>query len=91
MYDEKSRYAKTTTRQLKDRRGRLVTVVNIPEAPQQQVLGYHVLKQGQRIDHMAFQYFNDGAGFWRICEMNDAMLPESLSEKAEIAIPQKTR
>lgn len=76
---------------MKDRRGREVVVVVVPEAPIQAVQGYHLLKQGQRVDHLAARYMDDQAGFWRICEANDAMLPEALSERPEIVIPAKTR
>ena len=91
MYDEKSRYAKVKQLQVRDRRGRQVSVVGVPEAPIQPIAGYHVLMQGQRTDHLSYQYLQDPAGFWRICEANDVMLPEALSEQKEIAIPQKTR
>ncbi len=91
MYDEKSRYLKQEQIQVKDRRGRQLKVVSVPEAPVQPILGYHLLKQGQRIDHFATKYLDDPAGFWRICEANDKMLPEALAEQPEIAIPQKTR
>jgi hypothetical protein len=30
---------------------------------------------------------DDPAAFWRICDANDAMWPEALSEQAETAIP----
>ncbi len=91
MFDEKSRYKKTEQYQVKDRRGRQVVVVAVPEAQAQSIQGYHLLKQGQRIDHFAAKYLDNQAGFWRICETNDAMLPEALSERPEIAIPVKTR
>jgi hypothetical protein len=52
-------------------------------------LGVHRLLQGQRIDHLAFKYLDDPAGFWRICELNDVMLPETLSEASEVKIPKK--
>jgi hypothetical protein len=87
MFGNKSRYYNVTTYQLTDRRGRTVTVVAVPDSPLQDVLGYHVLKQGERLDHLAAQYFNNAAGFWRIAELNDAMLPESLTEASEVAIP----
>jgi hypothetical protein len=91
MFDEKSRYFKTEQYQLPDRRGRMVPVMAVPAAPQQNILGYHVWKQGQRPDHLSAKYLGDPAGFWRIGEANDAMLAEALSEQTEIAIPQKTR
>lgn len=74
---------------MKDRRGRTVNVVAVPEAPAQSILGYHQLLQGQRIDHLAANYTADEAGFWRIAEANNSMLPESISEQQSIAVPDK--
>jgi hypothetical protein len=88
-YDAKSRYAKTPTYQVRDRRGRLVTVVAVPPHREVPLAGYHVLKQGQRIDHLASQYLADDAGYWRIAEANDAMNAERLTEQPVIAIPVK--
>lgn len=89
MFEGKSRYRKAVQYRQKDRRGNNVLVVAVPEAPIQYKAGDHLRKQGQRIDHLAAQYTGDQAGFWRIAEINDAMLPEALSEKNEIAIPRK--
>lgn len=89
MFDPKSRYAKLQTYQVVDRRGRTVPVVPVPDAPVQSLLGIHLRKEGQRTDHLAYRYLDDPAGFWRICEMNDAMLPEALTEAREIEIPRK--
>ncbi len=91
MFNSKSRYAQLTLYQVKDHRGRQVTVVPVPAAPAQTKLGYHITRQGQRLDHLAHKYLDDATGFWRICELNDVMLPETLSEAAEIAIPKKVR
>ncbi len=87
MFDEKSRYVKEIPYEITDRRGRRVLVVTVPPPPFQSLAGYHVWMQGQRPDHLAAKYSNNSAGFWRIAEINDAMLPEVLSEKPEIAIP----
>lgn len=89
MFTDNSRYKKAIQYELKDHRGRTVKVVATPDAPQQNILGYHALKQGQRTDHLASRYLNDPAAFWRIAEANDAMLAESLTEQSEIAIPDK--
>ena len=89
MYDDKSRYKNTLSYLRTDRRGRTVTVTGSPYPPEENFLGYHLRIQGQRLDHMAYRYLKDGAGFWRICELNDVMLPESLSEAVEIAIPSR--
>ena len=89
MFDKKSRYEKLETYNVADQRGRTVVVVPAPPAPDQTALGLHIMKQGQRLDHLALKYLNDSAGYWRICEMNDVMLPEALTEAQEIAIPGK--
>lgn len=91
MFDEKSRYRDLKPYRVTDRRGRTVPVVPVPPAPREVVLGYHVRRQGQRLDHLAYRYLDNPAGFWRICELNDVMLPEALSEAPEIAIPRKNR
>ena len=88
-FSDKSRYKKSDQYEVTDSRGRTVKVVSVPPSPEVGILGYHLLKQGQRADHLASQYCNDQAGFWRIAEANDAMLPESMSEQTEIAIPDK--
>jgi len=91
MFDDKSRYTKLKTYEAKDHRGRKVMVVPVPPAPAESPLGRHLLKQGQRLDHLAKQYLDDPTGYWRICEINEMMLPEGLSENREIIIPVKNR
>ena len=89
MFDDKSRYARLKQYQVTDNWGRKVVVVPVPEPPDQRSIGRHILKQGQRIDHLAYKYLDDPAGYWRICVANDVMLPEALTEAKEIIIPNK--
>jgi hypothetical protein len=91
MFDSFSRYVKLPTLAVADHRGRAVTVVPVPQAPNQNILGFHRRREGERLDHLAKKYLDDPVGFWKIAEANDVMLPESLSEAAEIAIPGKVR
>jgi hypothetical protein len=89
MFEDKSRYAKLETYAVIDRRGRVVEVVPAPPAPLEGLLGIHVLREGERLDHLAALYLSDPAGFWRIAERNDAMTPEALTEAPEIEIPRR--
>lgn len=89
MFDKKSRYVDLTTCKVTDHRGRTVAVVSVPEAPEEVSIGLHIMQQGQRLDHLAQKYLDDPAGFWRICELSDVMLPEALTEAQEIEIPDK--
>lgn len=89
MFDDASRYKDVVQYEQKDKRGRTVKVVAVPPAPLQTVMGYHLLKTGQKTDHLANRYLNNAAGFWRIAAVNEVMLAETLSELKEIAIPNK--
>jgi hypothetical protein len=89
QFGDKSRYNNTEQYQLMDRRKRLVNVVAVPDPVYPLIAGIHLWRQGQRPDHLAAQYLGYNAGFWRIADANNAMLPETLSEQSEIAIPSK--
>jgi hypothetical protein len=90
LFDPKSRYAKLKTVLMTDARGRTVEVVPPAPAPDQRWRGTHVMRQGERPDHLAALYLADGAGYWRIAELNDAMTAEVLTESRELQIPHKT-
>ena len=87
MFDEKSRYAKLEPYKVPDHRGRIVEVVPVPPAPVPTLMGVHLRRDGERLDHLSAKYLADPAGFWRIAEKNDAMQAEALSEVTEIEIP----
>lgn len=91
MFDDKSRYANLKAYEVTDHRGRKVLVVPVPGAPNLVPLGVHLMRQGQRVDHLAYKYLDDEAGFWLICELNHVMLPETLTEAREITIPTRGR
>lgn len=90
MFEANSRYARVPTYVVTDRRGREVAVVAAAPVPRQSLLGYHVRKEGQRLDLLAGRYLGDATAFWRICEMADVMLPEALTLVDEIAIPKRS-
>jgi hypothetical protein len=86
--DAKSRYVKNALLyEVTDRRGRKVAALTVADRPVQTLLGDHLRKEGQRLDHLANFYLQDSNGFWRICELNDAMLPDALAEVDIVKIP----
>jgi hypothetical protein len=89
MFNDKSRYYEEAPYAVTDRRGRTVLVVGVPPSPLQSLAGYHIKKQWQRLDNLAAIYTNTSTGFWKIAEMNDAMLSEATYCLKEIAIPSR--
>ena len=88
IFDPKSRYVKhARTYRTTDRRGRTVIALTPAAQPQQNKLGVHRRKQGQRLEHLAAFYLQDAYGFWRIAELNNVMLPDALAEADLIDIP----
>jgi hypothetical protein len=50
-----------------------------PAAPPTAILE-HELVDGERLDHLAYRYFDhDPEQFWRICDANAALLPRELT------------
>ena len=93
VFDPLSRYVKPPLEvyDAVDVRGRTVKALPIIEAPIEFSLGRHVRRQGQRLDHLANGYLADPNGYWRIAELNGALLPDALAEVEEVKIPSPLR
>ena len=88
IFDGKSRYVKhASLYEVADRRGRRVAALTVADKPVQTLLGEHLRREGQRLDHLVNFYLQDPNGFWRIAELNDAMLPDALAEVDTLQIP----
>ena len=88
IFEAKSRYVKNASiYEAIDRRGRRVAALTVADKPVQTLLGEHLRKEGQRLDHLANFYLQDPNGFWCIAELNDAMLPDALAEIDIVKIP----
>jgi hypothetical protein len=89
LFDRLSRYVKPplATYQVIDVRGRQVTALPVPEPPPETSAGIHVSKQGETLDQLAFAFLADPHAFWRIAEVNGAVLPDALAELEQLKIP----
>jgi hypothetical protein len=88
MFDATSRYYGLETGELTiagaDGNARVLGYVRrrfVPGAPPASTLLRHPVVQGERLDHLATRYFGDPLQFWRICDANDALRPEELTEE----------
>ena len=69
--------------------GRAVTAVAPARAPEQVLLGDHLLSEQERLDHLAHYYLGDATAFWRICEINDVLVPDAALALRALRIPGK--
>lgn len=64
----------------------------LPPSESLELLQLHTVSEGERLDHIANQHLGDAEQFWRICDANDAMRPEELTEtvgrKLRITLPE---
>jgi hypothetical protein len=93
VFGTKSRYVNPPleTYPVVDIRGRTVRALPMAEPEGDVLLGEYVLKEGQRLDHLAHSFLGDPHGFWRIAEINGAVLPDALAEVERLKIPAKGR
>jgi hypothetical protein len=52
----------------------------LPNPAKLQETGQHIVRQGERLDHIAAARLGDPEVFWQICDANAAMRPEELTE-----------
>jgi hypothetical protein len=84
-----SRYEKTGTYPLTQPDGTVLTVIKLPLPLQDPLLGFHRRLAGQRLDLIASHYLSDATTFWRLCDANNAVVPDALAVRDMIGIPRK--
>jgi nucleoid-associated protein YgaU len=64
----------------------------VPKAEKFFVMQEHTVKEGDRLDNITHQYLGDPERFWQICDANDVLLPDELTEdignKIKITLPE---
>jgi hypothetical protein len=53
----------------------------IPPAERFVTLQEHTVTDGDRLDNLAAKYLGDPEQFWRICDANNALRPDELTER----------
>lgn len=82
MVFKNSRYRKIPDEVTLDSKGRLLTSKSF--RPQPEVTGtfLHTIADGDRLDHLAYKYYNQPRKWWRICDANpEIMSPQALLGK----------
>lgn len=74
-------YLETATMETAD--GREIRYVRrrfLPPPGRFTLLQEHAVTEGDRLDNITARYLGDPEQFWRICDANNAMRPEELTE-----------
>jgi len=86
-----SRYEKLGTYRVTRADGSTVIVTKLPLPLSSPVTGYYPRRAEQRLDLIAARYLRDATSFWRLCDANDAVVPDALAARALIGIPREGR
>ena len=79
-----SRYHDVEVAKLELPDGRTITFLRrrfVPAAEKHALLREHVVRDGERLDHIAATYLGDPEQFWRIADANGAIAPEDLTRE----------
>ena len=64
----------------------------VPSPDRFETLLEHTVRQHERLDNITAKYFGDPEQFWRVCDANNAMQPDELTErigrKIRITLPE---
>ena len=82
-----SRYEKTGTFVLTRSDGTMVQSLRPPMAGPALVQGYFRRSDGQRLDLIANAFLKDATAFWRLCDANNTVVPDSLAARDLTGIP----
>jgi hypothetical protein len=82
-----SRYEPVGTYTVTRPDGTQVVATRLPLPSAGPVAGYHRRLEGQRLDHLAANYLADATAYWRLCDANNAMVPDALAAHDLVAIP----
>ncbi|HEV2956319.1 MAG TPA: hypothetical protein VGX95_09380 [Xanthobacteraceae bacterium] len=89
MFFPGSRYEHTGTYTVTRADGTMVAVARLPLPLAAPLLGYHRRLLGQRLDLIAFHHLADATTFWRLCDANNAVVPDALAARDLVGIPGK--
>jgi hypothetical protein len=82
-----SRYEKTGTFVLTRQDGTMVQSLRLPLPGPALVQGYYRRSDGQRLDLIANAFLKDATALWRLCDANNAVVPDSLAARDLTGIP----
>jgi hypothetical protein len=83
MFPINSRYYFTQTNKLEVSKGREIIYLKrrfVPPPERFALLFEHTVTDGERLDNIAAEHLGDAEQFWRICDANNAIDPDELTQ-----------
>ena len=83
LFAASSRYSALETATIETSDGKVIIYLRrrfAPPSERFETLQEHVVGQAERLDNLAAQYLGDPLLFWRLCDANNAMRPDALTE-----------
>jgi hypothetical protein len=87
MFFPGSRYTKLTPFSVKLPDGTEVQATRLPTPGLAAVLGYYRRGTGDRLDQISGRFLADATQFWRLCDANDAVVPDALAAAPLVGVP----
>jgi hypothetical protein len=84
LFPAGSRYAGIEIATLTTATGEVIAYVRrrwVPSSERFAVIQVHRVVQGERVDRLAASTLGDPLQFWRLCDANDVMRPDELTER----------
>jgi hypothetical protein len=89
MFFPGSRYQNQATYTSLLPNGTAVSVVKLPLPSTAPLIGFHRKLQSERLDLVANHYLGDATAAWRLCDANNAIVPDALAIHPLIGVPGK--
>ena len=83
MFSITSRYYGIAQVEFETREGKRIVYLRrrfVPPEDRFELLQEHRVTEGERLDNITVQYLGDPEQFWRLCDANNAMRPDELTE-----------
>jgi len=87
VFFSNSRYAAMAHYQKQQPDGSVIQVTRLPLPGPAVVLGFFRRASGQRLDLIANRFLADPTAFWRLCDANNAIVPDALANRDLVGIP----
>ncbi len=88
MMSRTSRYAAVGIYTVTDAQGRAHQALKVRFLPPTPAVFHHTVAEGDRLDLLAFKYYNKADRFWLICDANNVMQPDELLQPGrQVLIP----